>query len=163
SQRSPDVGEHLLDLPAHVALADDLAVLVARQDAGQKHELAGHHGDDRRIKQVALDDPLRQSFRKYVLPLHHRAPSSTASPRPIPCMDSVQGAATIQASLAAVDAASRGISAMQVRSAMIAVLVAWGAFLAAATPAAAQSFPSKAVRIVVPYPAGGSVDIVTRA
>ena len=52
---------------------------------------------------------------------------------------------------------------MQMRSALIAVLVACGAFFAAAAQGAAQNFPSKAVRIVVPYPAGGSVDIVTRA
>ena len=32
-----------------------------------------------------------------------------------------------------------------------------------ATAALAQSFPAKAVRIVIPYPAGGSVDNITRA
>jgi tripartite-type tricarboxylate transporter receptor subunit TctC len=37
-------------------------------------------------------------------------------------------------------------------------------FLAlSATAALAQSFPAKAVRIVIPYPAGGSVDNITRA
>jgi tripartite-type tricarboxylate transporter receptor subunit TctC len=76
-------------------------------------------------------------------------------------MDSIQRPATIQASIAAVDA--RGNAAMQMRSAIIAALVACAASFAAATQVAAQSFPSKPVRIVVPYPAGGSVDIVTRA
>jgi tripartite-type tricarboxylate transporter receptor subunit TctC len=37
------------------------------------------------------------------------------------------------------------------------------ALMCAASLAQAQGFPSKPVRIVVPYPAGGSVDIVTRA
>ena len=36
-------------------------------------------------------------------------------------------------------------------------------FNAGATAAQAQSFPNRAVRIVVPYPAGGSVDNITRA
>src|SRR5687767_11755966 len=36
--------------------------------------------------------------------------------------------------------------------------------LALSAPAAlAQSFPTKQVRIVIPYPAGGSVDNITRA
>src|SRR3954463_11199300 len=34
--------------------------------------------------------------------------------------------------------------------------------LLAASSAAAQTFPSKAVRIIVPYPAGGTSDILSR-
>ena len=37
------------------------------------------------------------------------------------------------------------------------------ALMAGATAAQAQSFPNRAVRIVVPYPAGGSVDNISRA
>ena len=36
------------------------------------------------------------------------------------------------------------------------------ALAAAATLASAQNFPSKPVRIVVPYPAGGPIDMTTR-
>ena len=36
------------------------------------------------------------------------------------------------------------------------------AFLAAALPALAQPYPSRTVSVVVPYPAGGSVDVVAR-
>jgi tripartite-type tricarboxylate transporter receptor subunit TctC len=39
---------------------------------------------------------------------------------------------------------------------------AGGLMLAAAGAASAQSFPSKSVRIFVPYPAGGGVDVLTR-
>lgn len=46
---------------------------------------------------------------------------------------------------------------------VFATMVALIALLAAASQAWAQPFPDKQVRIVVPYPAGGSVDIVTRA
>ena len=34
--------------------------------------------------------------------------------------------------------------------------------VALAAPASAQSWPSKPVRLLVPYPAGGAVDIVGR-
>jgi tripartite-type tricarboxylate transporter receptor subunit TctC len=78
-------------------------------------------------------------------------------------MDTIQGAATIQASLIPVDATSQGNAAMQMRSAMAAVLVAWGFCFVTTAQVLAQNFPAKSVRIVVPYPAGGSVDIVTRA
>src|SRR5438477_2456957 len=36
------------------------------------------------------------------------------------------------------------------------------AMLAFAGPASAQSFPTKPIRLIVPYPAGGAVDIVGR-
>ena len=52
---------------------------------------------------------------------------------------------------------------IQVRNMMTVILVALGALCTAATQVVAQTYPSKLVRIVVPYPAGGSVDIVTRA
>jgi tripartite-type tricarboxylate transporter receptor subunit TctC len=42
-------------------------------------------------------------------------------------------------------------------------LIAAACFALSAAAAQAQSYPGKAVRIVVPYPAGGSVDNITRA
>src|ERR1041384_4259439 len=48
------------------------------------------------------------------------------------------------------------------RTAMRLALCA-AALVCGASVAQAQGFPTKPVRIVVPYPAGGSVDIVTRA
>jgi len=43
-----------------------------------------------------------------------------------------------------------------------AAVVAVAAWLAVSGMASAQSFPSKAVHLFVPYPAGGAVDVVTR-
>ena len=44
------------------------------------------------------------------------------------------------------------------------MLAAWlAAAMTVATGALAQTYPSKTVRLVVPYPAGGTTDIVTRA
>lgn len=52
---------------------------------------------------------------------------------------------------------------MQMRNAVSLILAALGALVAVAPQAQSQTYPAKQVRIVVPYPAGGSVDIVTRA
>src|SRR5262245_12850939 len=80
-KRSADVLEHLPDLRRHVALADDLALAVARQDAGHEYELTRHHRDHRRIEQVPVDDAFRHILRKYVLTLDHNV-SPILSPVP---------------------------------------------------------------------------------
>jgi tripartite-type tricarboxylate transporter receptor subunit TctC len=41
-------------------------------------------------------------------------------------------------------------------------LTALTAFAAIAAPAHAQTFPSRTIRIIVPYPAGGSIDLTAR-
>lgn len=41
--------------------------------------------------------------------------------------------------------------------------LAAGVFLSLMAPASAETFPNKLVRVVVPYPAGGAVDIIVRA
>ena len=41
-------------------------------------------------------------------------------------------------------------------------LIALSAVVVIAAPAQAQTFPSKTVRIIVPYPAGGSIDLTAR-
>ena len=41
-------------------------------------------------------------------------------------------------------------------------LIALTAFVAIAAPAHAQTFPSRTIRIIVPYPAGGSIDLTAR-
>jgi tripartite-type tricarboxylate transporter receptor subunit TctC len=41
-------------------------------------------------------------------------------------------------------------------------LIALQTVVAIATPAHAQTFPSKTIRIIVPYPPGGSIDLTAR-
>jgi tripartite-type tricarboxylate transporter receptor subunit TctC len=41
-------------------------------------------------------------------------------------------------------------------------LIALSTVVAIAAPAQAQTFPSKTIRIIVPYPAGGSIDLTAR-
>jgi len=41
-------------------------------------------------------------------------------------------------------------------------LIALTTVVAIAAPAQAQTFPSKTIRIIVPYPAGGSIDLTAR-
>src|SRR5207247_10951367 len=40
--------------------------------------------------------------------------------------------------------------------------VALGAMLAAPSPAPAQDYPARAVKIIVPFPAGGTADVMPR-
>src|SRR4051812_24764534 len=47
-------------------------------------------------------------------------------------------------------------------NARLAAVLAISAALLAAAPALAQSYPSKAIRLVAPFPPGGSVDVVGR-
>src|SRR5689334_8345791 len=90
-ERGLDVREHLADLRRHVALADDLALAVARQNAGHEYELARYHGHDRRVEHMAFDDPLRHPFGENVFALNHDiAPLAAGSgDRPWPTMVNV--------------------------------------------------------------------------
>ncbi len=48
------------------------------------------------------------------------------------------------------------------RVALLKLLVAGSALLACFTPAHAQNYPNKPIRLVVPWPAGGLVDVAAR-
>jgi hypothetical protein len=61
----------LADLRAHVSFADDLAGLVAGEQAGHEDQLSRDDGHDRRIEHVPADNALRQCFGKQVLALDH--------------------------------------------------------------------------------------------
>ena len=48
------------------------------------------------------------------------------------------------------------------RTALRALLLATAALLASVAPAHAQNYPNKPVRLIVPWPAGGLVDVAAR-
>src|SRR3974390_1336346 len=57
-ERGLEVLAYLANLPAHVTLADDLAVPVARQQARNEDEPARDDGDHGRIEHAPADDTL---------------------------------------------------------------------------------------------------------
>lgn len=60
-QRRLQVLADLTDLSAHVALADDVARLVAGEQTGHEDEFARNDGHHRRIEYVSPDDALRRA------------------------------------------------------------------------------------------------------
>ena len=55
------------------------------------------------------------------------------------------------------------MKSVQSRCNLVAVALSAAAFGFAASHAAAQAFPARNVQVIVPYPAGGSIDVITRA
>src|SRR5262249_62092796 len=55
---------------------------------------------------------------------------------------------------------ARGSTMMQPRYRCVTVVLAW--FAAWATPALSETYPSQPIRIVVPTPAGGNADLLSR-
>ena len=66
----------LADLRAHVAFADDLARAVAREQAGDEHELARDDRHHRRVQHVPAADAFRQRVGKQIFAFNHWCPLS---------------------------------------------------------------------------------------
>lgn len=61
-ERDPEIFTDLPDLRAHVALADDAPLAVARQLAGNEHQRLSRRDHDMRIERVALERAPKQAL-----------------------------------------------------------------------------------------------------